>query len=671
MQSRFNIQPGFILLISGIIALIMIFGGIFRIHESRNEIYHVLQEEAYSLAETIDRASANIILSSDEIERQIADRLLTAGSLIAQLDSVGSLGRNAIESIADENDISRIDILGRGGRLLRSNRTAAEDDWLQSESVRQSLAPLLQGRERTLVIGTIQAGSDTGRRLVVAVCRTARAGGAIVLSSGIDEFSELKRTIGIGKLIRDLGNNSGIEYAALQDRDGIIAASDSVDQLSSFSDDSTLAAVWEADTSLTRQIVFHHREVFETLRPLIIGGERIALIRIGFSLDEVRSIEQKAERRNILRSIIFFFVALLTITALTANQNFRLSRRRIQAMETFTGNILEHMQDAVVSVDAGGRITIFNRRAEELLGERANAVLGKSFDDLTGPVGRRLKKIFSSGESELTLDDASRTARTLSISISTTKAAGGSTESRTAVIKDLTEARRLEREVQRKEKLTAMGELASGVAHEVRNPLNAISMIAQRYDREFTPRTGLKEYRKLTHVLKKESTRVNGIIQQFLTFARPPKLNLTKVQAADFTSYIATLFKSQAKKKGVRFRSRCETDDSVSLDHGQMTQALLNILQNALDATKRGDTISLRVYRKEKSIVFEIADSGSGIPAEIVDRIFDHSFTTKARGSGMGLAITQQIVTQHRGNIEVKSEPSKGTVFTVSIPLRV
>jgi two-component system sensor histidine kinase HydH len=670
MRSRFNIQPGFILLISGIIALVMIFGGIYRIHESRSEIYHVLQEEAFSLAETIDHASANIILSSDEIEHQIADRLLTAGSLIAQLDSVGSLGRNTIEYIAEGNDISRIDIFSRSGKLLRSNGSPQTEAWLQTEDVQRSLAPLLQGRERTLVIGMVQAGSDTEKQFVVAVRRTAGAGGAVVLSSGIDEFSELKKTIGIGKLIRDLGNNSGIEYAALQDRDGIIAASDSVDQLSSFSEDSILAAVWNADTTLTRQIVFHNREVFETLRPLIIGGERIALIRIGFSMDEVRSIEQKSEKRNILRSVILFFVALLTITALIANQNYRLSRKRIQAMETFTGNVLEHMQDAVISIDAGGRITIFNRRAEELLGAKANAVLGKSFGELSGPVGRQLEKMFSTEESEMALDGASGTARTLSISLSRTKTAGGSTESQTAVIKDLTEARRLEREVQRKEKLTAMGELASGVAHEIRNPLNAISMIAQRYDREFAPRKGLKEYRKLTHVLKKESTRVNGIIQQFLTFARPPKLNLTKVRAADFTSYIATLFKSQAKKKGVRFKSRCEADESISLDHGQMTQALLNILQNALDATKRGDTISLRTYRKEKNLIFEIADSGSGIPAEIIDHIFDHSFTTKARGSGMGLAITQQIVAQHRGNIEVKSAPSKGTIFIVSIPLQ-
>jgi two-component system, NtrC family, sensor histidine kinase HydH len=214
-----------------------------------------------------------------------------------------------------------------------------------------------------------------------------------------------------------------------------------------------------------------------------------------------------------------------------------------------------------------------------------------------------------------------------------------------------------------------MGELASGVAHEIRNPLNAISMIVQRFEHEFKPRNAVKEYHSLTHVLKNETARVNGIIQQFLKFARPPKIRLAEVSAEDFTAHITALFESQAELKGIIFTSHCEINNSIYIDHELMTQALLNLLQNGLDATIKGGSISLRVFRKDTSLIFEIKDSGSGIPSDKLDKVFDLYFTTKADGNGMGLAITQQIISQHRGNIEVHSEPGRGSTFSIRLPL--
>jgi signal transduction histidine kinase len=214
-----------------------------------------------------------------------------------------------------------------------------------------------------------------------------------------------------------------------------------------------------------------------------------------------------------------------------------------------------------------------------------------------------------------------------------------------------------------------MGELASGVAHEIRNPLNAISMIAQRYEREFAPRKGLREYRSLTNVLKRESARVNSIVQQFLTFARPSKLQKSQVSIEQFIQHVATLFGGQAKGKGVRFSAQCSAKGFVQIDSGQMTQALLNLLQNALDATPKGGMISFLVDQADNNMTFSVVDSGSGIPADKMNRIFDLYFTTKSNGTGMGLAITQQIVVQHHGRIDVKSEPGKGSTFVIEVPL--
>jgi signal transduction histidine kinase len=193
-------------------------------------------------------------------------------------------------------------------------------------------------------------------------------------------------------------------------------------------------------------------------------------------------------------------------------------------------------------------------------------------------------------------------------------------------------------------------------------------MIAQRYGREFIPKTGVKEYASMTQVLQKEIARVNNIIHQFLKFARPPKLNVTELPAEQFLDHIGTLVRGQAEAKGVRFSWTCANPVQVHFDAEQMTQALLNLVQNAIDATQKGGKVSVRLGKQENDLVIDIADTGSGIPPEQLERIFDLYYSTKPDGTGMGLAITQQIVSQHQGTLRVESEKGRGSTFSVRIP---
>ena len=488
--------------------------------------------------------------------------------------------------IAKENRIFRINIFDQKGKRVLSNHVPnpSHQALMQRGSPQETLKSIFQGDTDHLIIGTKKTRFETGERFAVAVRRTKQGGGAIVLNIDVTDFTELKKNIGIGKLIRDLGNNSGIEYAALQDIDGIIVASDSVDQLSSFANDSTLAYLWKTDSTLTRQVLFHERDVYEVLRPLTIEQTRVGIIRIGLSLDEVRSIERQAQHRNIMRTLVLIFVAFLTISALIATQNYRLSRQRINAMETFTGNILEQMRDAVITIDAQKRITLFNRQAEQLFKTAEKDMIGKTLNEVVGNNLRCLQTIFSDDSlplAEQTIPCTDGSIHTVSVTVTKLPA------STTAVIRDLTEAKRLQQEIEKREKLSAMGELAAGVAHEIRNPLNAISMIAQRFSTEFKPTKRIKEYSRITNVLISETRRVNNIIQQFLRFARPPKINPRPISLPDFLSHITVLFDSGAKEKGVQFSSESTYSGTFNIDHDLMIQALLNILQNALEATPK------------------------------------------------------------------------------------
>jgi two-component system sensor histidine kinase HydH len=665
-----TIRPRYIIASTLVVAVLMFGSAFVELRQSRNELLHVLQEHSVSLADVIAQSSSNVVLSTEQIEQQLSERLLNNAYYIARLDSLGLLTRRDLKEFADQNHIYRINIFNaRAQKVLGNHDLMPDHEGLEEKmSPREMLKPILHGNQKQLVIGLKDARFEEGQRFAVAIRRTRLGGGAIVLNLDASELVEFRKRIGIGRLVKDLGDNTGIDYVVIQDREGVLAATSQVKEMSSIEHDIPLSLALDRDSVITRQIDFNGHETFEVVRQLSIEGSTVGILRIGLSMDEIRAAEARMSRRLLVMSIVLAVIGALVFIAIVVNQNYALVSDKYARIRSLTSNILLNMRDAVVALDNDERITIFSKQAEELFGVSAHVVAGKKLDELPSIPAACLVKVFGSNVPELHLECTPGRVRIVSVSLSSTKKPDGELESRTAVIKDLTEAKHLEQELQRRGKLTAMGELASGVAHEIRNPLNAISMIAQRYQREFTPRKGLREYRSITKVLQKESSRVNGIVQQFLKFARPPKLKTSSVGCDEFLRHVATLFRGQAKSKGVRFSAECRVKKPIVIDAEQMTQALLNLLQNALDATPRGGSITLRMVEESNSVVFKVADTGAGIPSDVLNRIFDLYFTTKPDGTGMGLAITHQIVSQHGGNVNVVSEPGKGSTFAVRIP---
>lgn len=228
----------------------------------------------------------------------------------------------------------------------------------------------------------------------------------------------------------------------------------------------------------------------------------------------------------------------------------------------------------------------------------------------------------------------------------------------------------LEAGLRRSERLTAMGELAAGVAHEVRNPLNAIGLIAQRLEREFDPVPDGDEYRKLVGTVRGEVGRVNRIIQQFLNLARPPKLSLQAVVLPALLEKVAGLMEARASARGLRLVRDMEDVGTVRVDPEQIQQAVLNLLENAIAATETGEVRLLCREADDGWIEVGVWDTGTGIPPENMERIFDLYFTTKPEGTGLGLSLVQRIVSEHGGRIVVESEPGKGSLFWMRLPRR-
>jgi signal transduction histidine kinase len=233
---------------------------------------------------------------------------------------------------------------------------------------------------------------------------------------------------------------------------------------------------------------------------------------------------------------------------------------------------------------------------------------------------------------------------------------------------------RAEEALRRRDRLAAMGELASTVAHEVRNPLNAASMTAQRLRREFlssVPEGGPEraELEDLLAVMTSETQRIDRIVQQFLEYARPPRLAPEPVDLCALVRDAADRASSLALSRGVRIEVDAPGSDTSLVDPAQLREALDNLIRNAIDATPADGRISLAVRRDNAGHAIEVRDTGRGIEPAELPKIFDLYYTTKPDGTGVGLAVTQQIVTGHGGTIEVDSKPGAGTVMTVRLPV--
>jgi len=214
--------------------------------------------------------------------------------------------------------------------------------------------------------------------------------------------------------------------------------------------------------------------------------------------------------------------------------------------------------------------------------------------------------------------------------------------------------------------------LAAGVAHEIRNPLNAMGMGLQRLNREFLPTEESKkeEYVSFLELILKEIRRVNEIIEQFLTLSRPFELTLRESSLQDLLTNLVTLFQEEASSVGVALREEISSGlPLIKMDPERLTQAFINIMKNGMQAMSRGGTLRIETRSLKDRVEVIISDSGSGIPPEQMEKVFNYYYTTKEKGVGLGLPIAHRIIEAHGGQLGIESQVGSGTKVTVILPV--
>jgi signal transduction histidine kinase/putative methionine-R-sulfoxide reductase with GAF domain len=234
--------------------------------------------------------------------------------------------------------------------------------------------------------------------------------------------------------------------------------------------------------------------------------------------------------------------------------------------------------------------------------------------------------------------------------------------------KTTADLRKTEAQLIRSDKLAALGQLAAGIAHEIRNPLTSINILIHSLTENYPAGNSSREDLK---VIEEEINRINEIVDQFLRFAKPAPPLFAKAEVLSIFEETLQLLRPQIEKYQILVQKEFQPLPPILMDREQMKQAILNLLLNAIQAMPAGGQLALKGHVPEGNrwVQLSIRDSGVGIPAEDINKLFDPFFSTKEGGVGLGLSITHRIIDQHDGKIEVESAPGKGTLFTVWLPV--
>ena len=346
--------------------------------------------------------------------------------------------------------------------------------------------------------------------------------------------------------------------------------------------------------------------------------------------------------------------------------------------------LLENFREAVIFTDTHGRIRIFNHAAEEYFQIRGKKVLGKKLERGIphANIRRHFDSVYEKKESDQGVELAIhippvpstyRETRILQSSFYPIFDRRGAFLGCMGTFSDVTEKGLLSREISKSRDLSTIGVLARWMAHEIRNPLSSLNINIELLREELKEDGHLSqkgEIHSLINFISYETLRLENNLKEFLDFNRLPPPNFEWGQLNEVLDSIVRLMRSDAQMKNARiethFRKRLPM---VKIDVSQFNLAISNLLINSIQAVSEKGEIRLFTRASKKNVFVVVQDNGAGISKENLPKIFDFMFSTKPTGSGLGLSIVKKIISDHHGEISVKSGVNKGSTFTIRIPL--
>ena len=362
----------------------------------------------------------------------------------------------------------------------------------------------------------------------------------------------------------------------------------------------------------------------------------------------------------------------------------RVARRGQAPGDRFFRHIVNSMRNGVIAIHRDGTMALMNGEAYRIFSlTREPRDVGRPFSDVFAAwpdVVRVLSGAFElttlPNRAELRLKDVDRV---IGYTLSLVKDDGGRANGAVMFFKDLTQVEQLEERERLRDRLASLGEMAAGIAHELKNPLAGIEVMAGLLRRQVPDS---KDAQSLLADIMSEAKLANAIVVEMLEFVRPIRLQVERTDLAEVLHQAITLAESKARRGETSVTLDLAPDlPEIEGDRHQLCQVFTNLLTNAFEALDGRGVIAITAavapieidpavaHAPTPTVVVEVADNGPGVPAELTDRIFNPFFTSKPQGTGLGLAIVSKIVDAHDGRIDVSSSPEAGARFRITVPI--
>ncbi|HZU43838.1 MAG TPA: ATP-binding protein [Terriglobales bacterium] len=459
------------------------------------------------------------------------------------------------------------------------------------------------------------------------------------------------------------------------------------------------------------KLVYRSPEVYDVRIPLNLDGKPFGTARVGVSTIFLKNEIQPQLRHAVFFSGIAIFVSLILaaglsnialgplealnrrLDSMTAGESTfpeekerkdeyglvtlkiaHLGRQMRDTQEVFAAlkenldQIMANLQDGLMLFARDSKAVLVSALAEQFVGRPRGEILGHEVQEIFSPqtrLGEIVLQAFMARrpvvQREVRVEDGRR------VQVSLDFIQEGEDQIALLTMRDAESMRRIEDEIELSRRLSAIGRLTSGVAHEVKNPINAIVVhleVLRQKLQQVDPDT-----RRHMDVIGSEIQRLDRVVQTLVDFTRPVELQLAETDLRRVLDDVVTLAAPEAKLHGVSVERQLPPEPLyVNVDIDLVKQALVNVVLNGIQAMPNGGTLLVTAVRTDDAIVAEVHDQGAGIPAEIRDKVFNLYFTTKKTGSGIGLARTYRIMQLHHGSIEFDSVDGQGTTFRLRFP---
>lgn len=473
------------------------------------------------------------------------------------------------------------------------------------------------------------------------------------------------------KLLMETAQQPDIDYIVVTDSEGDILAD---------SDPSTLGLRYGRDLDMkkiaqSQEIRWRQTanpggagtfEVYRGFSPwrdgTAAGSQRPLIVFVGFNMDKIEKASREDFYRTVITAIILILIGSLAIVSLFLVQAYRTARASLSRVRVFSEALVRNMPIGLLAMDKDNRIVVCNEHARGLFAGDCPEILGQDVVRiLPDALVRLLNKVNAPNgliEQDISLPSEKSGEQTWEV-VAAAFADEDVPEGKILLARNVTAIRGLEKEVVRSRHLNAIGSLAAGVAHEIRNPLSSIKGFAVYFKQRLS---GNRDDEETAEIMIAETERLNRVISQLIEFARPLTLKKEKTALTGLVQQTVKLIEGEARKNSVQIDVRAPEDlPAAEIDPDKIRQVLLNIFLNALAAMPGGGRLSVELSQRQDVLEVVVSDTGAGIDEKDLPRIYDPYFTSKPAGTGLGLAVVQKIMEAHGAFLQIESRAGAGT----------